>query len=72
MVKFPQCTDCQNLMAEKVDGKFCCLAFPDGIPDEDAGMVKITEEEFRIYSRAVLVVLTLRDLLQAMEEFKNE
>ena len=45
---------------------------PDGIPDEDAGMVKITEEEFRIYSRAVLVVLTLRDLLQAMEEFKNE
>ena len=45
---------------------------PDRIPDEDAGMVKITEEEFRIYSRAVLVVLTLRDLLQAMEEFKNE
>ena len=45
---------------------------PDGIPDEDAGMVKITEEEFRIYSRAVLVVLTLRDLLQAMEEFKVE
>ena len=34
MVKFPQCTDCQNLMAEKVDGKFCCLAFPDGIPDD--------------------------------------
>ena len=45
---------------------------PDGIPDKDAGMVTITEEEFRIYSRAVLVVLTLRDLLQAMEEFKNE
>ena len=44
---------------------------PDGIPDEDAGMVKITEEEFRVYSRAVLVVLTLRDLLQAMEEFKE-
>ena len=43
---------------------------PDGISDEDAGMVKITEEEFRIYSRAVLVVLTLRDLLQAMEEFE--
>ena len=35
-------------------------------------MVKITEEEFCIYSRAVLVVLTLRDLLQAMEEFKDE
>ena len=45
---------------------------PDGIPDEDAEMVKITEEEFRVYSRAVLVVLTLRDLLQAMEEFKSE
>ena len=44
----------------------------DTASKEDAGMVKITEEEFRIYSRAVLVVLTLRDLLQAMEEFKNE
>ena len=44
---------------------------PDGIPDEDAGMVKITEEEFRVYSRAILVVLTLRDLLQAMEAFEE-
>ena len=44
---------------------------PDGMPDEDAGMVKITEEEFRVYSRAVLVVLTLRDLLQAMEAFEE-
>ena len=44
---------------------------PDGIPDEDAGMVKITEDEFRVYSRAMLVVLTLRDLLAAMEDFKR-
>ena len=41
---------------------------PDGIPEE--GKVTITGEEFRIYSRAVLVVMTLRDLLKAMEEFK--
>ena len=44
----------------------------DGIPDDEAGLVAITEEEFRTYSRAVLVVMTLRDLLQAMDEFKNE
>ena len=43
---------------------------PDGIPEE--GTVKISEEEFRIYSRAVLVVMMLRDLLKAMEDFKNE
>ena len=43
---------------------------PDGIPEE--GTIKITEEEFRIYSRAVLVVMMLRDLLKAMEDFKNE
>ena len=42
---------------------------PEGIPEE--GMIKITEEEFRIYSRAMLVVLTLRDLLDAMENFKR-
>ena len=43
---------------------------PDGIPEE--GKVTITEEEFRIYSRALLAVMTLRDLLQIMEDFKNE
>ena len=43
---------------------------PDGIPEE--GMVKISEEEFRIYSRALLAVMTLRDLLKIMEDFKNE
>ena len=43
---------------------------PDGLPEE--GTIKITEEEFRVYSRAVLVVMTLRDLLKAMEDFKSE
>ena len=43
---------------------------PDGIPEE--GMFKISEEEFRIYSRALLAVMTLRDLLKIMEDFKNE
>ena len=43
---------------------------PDGIPEE--GTIKITEEEFRLYSRALLAVMTLRDLLQIMEGFKDE
>ena len=43
---------------------------PDGIPEE--GTVTITEGEFRIYSRALLAVMTLRDLLKIMEDFKNE
>ena len=42
---------------------------PEGMPEE--GTVKITEDEFRAYSRAMLVVLTLRDLLDAMENFKR-
>ncbi len=42
---------------------------PEGMPEE--GTVKITEDEFRVYSRAMLVVLTLRDLLDAMEDFKR-
>ena len=42
---------------------------PDGMPEEG---IRITEEEFRIYSKAVLVVITLRDLLKMMEEFINE
>ena len=45
---------------------------PDGIPEPEEGTVTITEGEFRIYSRAVLVVMMLRDLLKAMEDFKNE
>ena len=43
---------------------------PDGQPEE--GTIKITEEEFRLYSRALLAVMTLRDLLQIMEGFKDE
>ena len=42
---------------------------PEGMPEE--GTVQITEDEFRVYSRAMLVVLTLRDLLAAMEDFKR-
>ena len=42
---------------------------PEGMPEE--GTVKITEDEFRVYSRAMLVVLTLRDLLDAMGDFKR-
>ena len=38
-------------------------------PEED-GMVKISEEEFRLYSKAVLVVMTLRDRLKMMEEYE--
>ena len=40
---------------------------PDGMPEEG---IRITEEEFRIYSKAVLVVITLRDLLKMMEDFE--
>ena len=43
---------------------------PEGIPEE--GTVTITEGEFRIYSRALLAVMTLRDLLKIMEGFKDE
>ena len=44
---------------------------PDSHP-EDEGLVKITDKEFQLYSRAVLVVLTLRDLLQMVEDFADE
>ncbi len=40
---------------------------PDGIPEQ--GTVTISEEEFRLYSRAWLAVTTLRDLLQIMKDF---
>ena len=39
---------------------------------EDPGMVKITVEEFRLYSRAWLVATALRDLMKIMEGFENE
>ena len=41
---------------------------PDGIPEE--GKVTITEEEFRLYSRAWLAVSALQDLLQIMKDFQ--
>ena len=40
---------------------------PDGMPEEG---IRITEEEFRIYSKALLVVITLRDLMKMMGEFE--
>jgi hypothetical protein len=43
---------------------------PDGIPDQ--GTVTISEGEFRLYSRAWIVVTALRDLMKIMEEFENE
>ena len=43
----------------------------DGQP-EDAGLVKITEAEFRLYSRARLAVTALMDLMKIMEGFENE
>ena len=43
----------------------------DGQP-EDAGLVKITEAEFRLYSHALLAVTALMDLMKIMEGFENE
>ena len=43
---------------------------PDGMPEE--GTVTITEGEFRLNSRAWLVVTALRDLMKIMEGFENE
>ena len=40
---------------------------PDGM--QEGGTVTITEGEFRLYSRAWLVVTALRDLLKIMKEF---
>ena len=43
---------------------------PDGMPPE--GTVTVTEEEFRLYSRACLVAAALRNLMKIMEGFENE
>ena len=40
---------------------------PDGMQEE--GTVTITEGEFRLYSRAWLVVTALRDLMKIMKDF---
>lgn len=33
-VIIPDCTSCKNLYSEKKDEKFCCAAFPNGIPND--------------------------------------
>lgn len=30
----PDCSSCINLYDEKINDKFCCKAFPEGIPKE--------------------------------------
>lgn len=39
---------------------------PEGIPDD--GTIKITEEDLRTYTKAVLIVKTLKDLLSLLQE----
>ena len=33
-IVIPDCPCCKHFFEEKKDGKFCCSAFPDGIPDK--------------------------------------
>lgn len=33
-VIIPDCTSCKNIVDEKINGKFCCSAFQNGIPDD--------------------------------------
>lgn len=33
-VIIPECTSCKNIYDEIIEEKFCCAAFPKGIPDE--------------------------------------
>ena len=44
MVIFSQCMDCQNYIG-KENEKFCCKAFPKGIP-EDVLWNKINHEDY--------------------------
>ena len=39
--------------------------------DED-DMIKISEDEFRVYSRALLIVLEIRDALSDLKQFVGE
>lgn len=32
MVIFSQCLDCKNFIEKNAEGKYCCIAFPEGIP----------------------------------------
>ena len=41
---------------------------PDGIPDE-SGKIEITEEQLKVFSKAMLIVRTFQDLLKLVEEF---
>ena len=42
---------------------------PGGIPDDT--MIRITEEEFKIYSKALLAVKMLKDLIALVKEFEE-
>lgn len=44
---------------------------PDGIP-ETSGKIEITEEQLKTFSKAMLVVKTLRDLLEMVNDFDNQ
>lgn len=33
-VIIPDCTSCKNINNKNQDGKYCCAAFPNGIPDD--------------------------------------
>ncbi len=33
-IVIPDCPCCKHFFEDTKDGKFCCSAFPDGIPDE--------------------------------------
>lgn len=44
---------------------------PDGIPEVN-GKIEITEAQLRTFSKAMLVVKTLRDLLEMVNDFDNQ
>ena len=33
-VVIPDCTSCKHFIGKNDEGKFCCVAFPDGIPKD--------------------------------------
>ena len=42
---------------------------PEGIPDDE--MISITQEDFKTFSKAVLAVKMLKDLLALIKEFET-
>lgn len=44
MVVFLQCIDCKNYMDKNKENKFCCRAFPKGIPEDVFWNKKIHDE----------------------------